>query len=103
VPLAFTHALVGVLARAPSGDRFVPNAFSIAHSRCSVLSDPALLQEIRTHTESDAEADSILRSIERFGDDQSIRYYEMTPRPRRGAYRQAFTLSWSVRAVRNLD
>ena len=78
----------------------MPSSFSITQSRYASFADPDLLQEIRSHTGSDAEASSILRSMERFGGDASISYYEVTPKPRRGASRQALPLAWSVRAVR---
>ena len=75
-------------------------SFTIARSRCSVVSDPALLEEIRGHTESDEEASSILRSLERFGGDPSIRHFEMTPKPSRRTYRDASAVTWSVTAMR---
>ena len=75
-------------------------SFSIAGSRCSVASDPALLQEIRGHTASDEEASSILRSLERFGGDGSIRYFEMTPKQSRRSHGQHPVVAWSVTAVR---
>jgi hypothetical protein len=78
----------------------VSYAFTIARSRCSVLSDPALLEEIRRHTETDGEASSILRSLERFGRDTSIRYFEMTPKQSRRTYGQQHLVAWSVTAVR---
>lgn len=74
--------------------------FTIARSRCSVLSDPALLEEIRRHTETDGEASSILRSLERFGGDGSIRYFEMTPKQGRRNQGQHPVVAWSVTAVR---
>ena len=74
--------------------------FTIARSRCSALSDPALLEEIRRHTETDGEASSILRSLERFGGDGSIRYFEMTPKQSRRSHGQHPVVAWSVTAVR---
>lgn len=76
------------------------HAFTIARSRCSVLSDPALREEIRRHTGTDGEASSILRSLERFGGDSSIRYFEMTPQQSRRTYGQPHLVAWSVTAVR---
>lgn len=73
--------------------------FQIPRSRCALLSDPALRQEIQSHTGNEAETSSILRSIERFGNDLSIRCYELTPTPRRTHHHPA-SASWSVRAVR---
>ena len=72
--------------------------FQISRSRCSVLSDPSLRREIQAHTESEAETSSILRSIGRFGNDLSIRYYELTPVVRRRP--QGASSSWTVRAMR---
>ncbi len=78
----------------------MPTSFSITRSRCSVLSDPSLRQEIHAHTGSDAETSSILRSLDRFGQDISIRYYELTPTPARRTYRPTSAFAWTVRAVR---
>ena len=75
-------------------------SFTIARSRCSVVSDPTLLEEIRGHTESDEEASSILRGLERFGANPSIRHFEMTPKPSRRTYRDASAVTWSVTAMR---
>ena len=74
--------------------------FSITRARCSVLSDPGLREEIRAHTGSDEEVSSILRSLERFGTDLSIHFYEMTPTLSTRTYQRARTVNWSVRAVR---
>lgn len=76
------------------------HAFTIARSRCSVLSDPALVEEIRRHTETDGEVSSILRSLQRFGGDSSIRYFEMTPTESRRNYGRHRLVTWSVTAVR---
>jgi hypothetical protein len=79
----------------------VSHSFTIARSRRSVLSDAALLEEIRRHTETDGEASSILRSLERFGGDGSIRYFEITPKQSRRTYGDRHHLvAWSVTAVR---
>lgn len=75
-------------------------SFSIPGSRCSVLSDPDLQKEIRAHTGNDSETDSILRSLERFGHDGTIRFYEMIPQPLRRAQRWGPNSTWTVRAVR---
>jgi len=79
----------------------VANSFSIARTRCNVLSDPALREEIRGHTGSDEEASSILRTLERFGGDSSVHFYEMTPKPSNRTYLHARAVIWSVRAVRD--
>lgn len=78
----------------------VTDPFSIPRSRCSAVSDPLLRDELLARTGSDEEASSILRSIERFGNDLSIDYYEMTPIPTRRTYHSAKTVGWTVRAVR---
>lgn len=75
-------------------------SFFIPRSRCSDLSRPDLREEIQSHTGSDAQTSSILRSLERFGQDKSIRYYEMTPTAVRRLYRTVPTFAWTVRAVR---
>jgi hypothetical protein len=78
----------------------MPSSFSIRRAPFSNASDPALREEIRAHTASDEEASSILRCIERFGGDSSIRYYEMTPVTTQRTFREARPMAWSVRAVR---
>lgn len=87
-------------AGAHSGDEPVPSAFSIARTRCSALSDANLREEIHAHTGSDTETSSILRSLQRFGGDLSIRYYEMTPTPSRRIHRATSAFAWTVTAVR---
>lgn len=76
-------------------------SFTIARTRAADLADPGLREEIRGHTGSDEETASILRCMERYGFDASIRYYEMTPRPSRRSYHQAPLVTWSVAAVRS--
>lgn len=75
-------------------------SFSIARSRCSVLTDPSLREEIGTHTGSESETSAILRSLGRFGHDASVRYFEMTPKPSRRTYQSTSAFSWTVTAVR---
>ncbi len=78
----------------------MPTNFSIPRSRCAVLSDPILRQEIQARTGSDAETTSILRSLGRFGHDASVRYFEMTPIPSRRMYQATPGFAWTVTAVR---
>ena len=78
----------------------MPNAFSLAHSRCTQVSDPALREEILAHTGSDAATSAILRSIERFAGDASIQRFEMTPKPHGRNHRSPMPVAWSVHAVR---
>ena len=75
-------------------------SFSIAGSRPSSPSATTLRDEIHVHTGSEEETSSILRGIERLGDDPSIRHYEMTPKTVQRTYRGAPPVAWSVRAVR---
>lgn len=74
--------------------------FSIAYSVSAVLSDPDLEELIRAQTGSAGEANSIVRSIRRFGDDTSIMHYDMTPEQGRGTRCDTRAVSWAVRAVR---
>jgi hypothetical protein len=74
--------------------------FSIAGTRFTTISDDGLREEIRAHTGSDAAVSSIMRSIERYGGDPSIRQYEMTPTTNQRTYRGTAAVAWSVRAVR---
>ena len=76
------------------------SSFSIRRSHVSSTPGDILRNEIRVHTASDEEAESILRGIERLGHDPSIAHYEMTRVDKRPSYRGAQRVSWSVRAVR---
>jgi hypothetical protein len=76
------------------------HSFSLNRSHVSVLSGPALREEIQAHTGNEEETSSIIRSLGRFGEDGSIRFYEMTPMPTRRAYHASSASSWTVRAVR---
>ena len=78
----------------------MPSSFSIARTRFSNLSDSTLREEIGYHTGNDAETSSILRSLSRFGEDLSIRYFEVMPTPSRRTRQLTPTFTWSVRAVR---
>ena len=75
-------------------------SFSISRSRCSALSDSTLRAEIHSHTGSDDETSSILRSLQRFGEDPSISYYEVSSTTLRGARHAAPRSAWTVRAMR---
>lgn len=75
--------------------------FTVARSRCSDLTDAGLREEILRHTRSDEETASILRCLERFGFDASVRHFEMTPKPSHRSHRGANQVSWSVTAVRS--
>ncbi len=79
----------------------MPDSFSLTQSRCSELSDPALRHEIRDRTGSDEATLAILRSIDRFGGDDSIRRFEITPTSRGYAGRGRKVVAWHVRAVRS--
>ena len=63
------------------------------------MTDPRLREEINRHTSSEAETSGILRSLERFGGDESIDRYEVTPEGSR-RLRRSTQASWVVRAVR---
>lgn len=78
----------------------MPTPFSIPRDRCAVLTDPVLHDEILAHVGSDDATASILRSLERFGMDGTIRAYEVTPQPSRRTHRQVEGWSWTVHAVR---
>jgi hypothetical protein len=78
----------------------MPSSFSISGTRFTSLSDSALREEVGSYTGNDEETSSILRSLRRFGEDVSIRYYEMTPKPSRHSRQSTSAFTWSVRAVR---
>lgn len=64
--------------------------------------DPqSLMQDVAGQTGCQEAAESILRSLERLGADDSIQHYEMRPTVIRRAYRGASPVIWSVRAVRD--
>lgn len=79
----------------------MPDSFSLTQTRCAQLSDPALRHEIRDHTGSEEATSAILRSIDRFGGDASIRRFEITPTSRGYAGRGKKAVAWHVRAVRS--
>lgn len=76
-------------------------SFTLAPDRCAVLTDPKLRLEIETHTANAAAASGILRSIERFGTDDAILFFEMTPRAGTRTVHTAASTAWTVRAVRS--
>ena len=78
----------------------MPSTFTILRSRCGVLTDATLRDEIQGRTGNDAETSSIIRSIGRFGSDASIQYYEMTPKTGRRTSRANPSFAWTVTAVR---
>ena len=78
----------------------MPNPFTLSRSRCDALSQDELQKEIQAHTGNDSETDSILRSLERFGQDASIRSYEIIPRPRQRTASGGPDSTWTVRALR---
>jgi hypothetical protein len=78
----------------------VAHSFSIAHSVSAVLADPDLEELICVQTGNAREANSIVRSIRRFGVDASITHYDVTPHQGRGTRHDTRAVSWSVRAVR---
>ena len=75
-------------------------SFSISRSRAAGLSDGDLQREIHSYTGSESETDSILRSMGRFGDDETIRSYEMIPRAKRPGQGTVPSSAWTVRALR---
>ena len=74
--------------------------FSLPSDSCLRVSDPALFGEIQTHTANRAATETILRSLGRFGSDQSILRFEMIPQAIRAAGRASPGVAWNVRAVR---
>lgn len=79
----------------------MPETFTISNSRLHAASDVDIRLEINGHTCNERETSSILRSIERFGDDASISRYEIEPRPARSTRKVAAGVSWTVRALRD--
>ena len=78
----------------------MPESFSLYSSACSPIGDPSLKEEIDRHTANEAETSQILRSIERFGGDDSIRRYDISPQKGRRSERFTKAGAWNVRAVR---
>lgn len=74
-------------------------SFSLALSRCAVINDPGLRNEIQARTDNAEATTRILSAIGRFGGDPSILRFEVTPQAHRG-YPSANRVAWSVRAVR---
>jgi hypothetical protein len=81
----------------------VSESFIISRSVYSASSADQLQQEIQAQTGNASATESILRSMERFGQDDSIRRYEINQQVRvRGRHGMAQG-AWTVRAVRELD
>lgn len=75
-------------------------SFSIHPRDFAPNSRATLRDQVAERTSSEFETASILRSIERYGEDSSIRYFEIAQaEPRLGA-RSVRAAAWSVRAVR---
>jgi len=76
------------------------DSFSLSASQCAAAKDASLRTEITEHTGNDIETAGILRSIQRFGGDDSIERFEIS-RSARGRYApKTAASSWIVRAVR---
>ena len=75
-------------------------SFTLSRSRC-VAADPSLREELRTRTGSDQAVSGILRSIDRFGGDDSIVGFEISKRSSGRPQRGAKSVAWGVRAVRS--
>lgn len=79
----------------------MPHEFSLTRSRCAVIEDPSLRQEIRDLTGSDEATYGILSAIGRFGEDPSIDRFEIAPKPRSSRSPHNPSVAWRVRAVRS--
>jgi hypothetical protein len=75
-------------------------SFTIPRADVAGATEAALRAEITNATGSEIETDSILRSLERMGTDESIEFYEMILVTSRRAYGGASTNTWRVRADR---
>ena len=75
-------------------------AFSIHPHDFGTDDAVALRRHVADRTRSEVETESIIRSIERYGIDRSIRYFEVTPAEGRPGVRSIRSTSWNVRAVR---
>lgn len=75
-------------------------SFFIARARYASLTDLALRKELMDRIGSASEADSIVRSMERFGADESIRFFEVIPQASRRTHYRPPGSTWTVRAVR---
>lgn len=76
------------------------SSFTISGYQAGNGADASLRDEIHRHTGNDQETSSIIRSIERFGDDASIGGYEVSPKPHRGTRHPSRVVAWTVRALR---
>lgn len=76
------------------------SSFTISRYQAGNQSNASLRDEIHRHTGNDAETVSILRCIERFGDDTSIGGWEVSPKPHRGTRHPSRAVAWTVRALR---
>jgi uncharacterized protein involved in type VI secretion and phage assembly len=75
-------------------------SFTISHED-EVLHNPSdLMAEVLKETGSQAQAESIVRSLQRIGSDPSILFYEMTLETRVGRLGGVGSSAWRVRADR---
>jgi hypothetical protein len=78
------------------------NSFIITRAEILAADADALKASIVVATGSESGADSILRSIERMGTDDSIEHFEMTEITGSRRYGGAAPAGWRVRADRGL-
>jgi hypothetical protein len=76
-------------------------SFSLSRAEASTSEPAILMAQIMRETGSEAQAESILRSIERIGTDPSIVSYDMTLETRRSRTAGVITGAWRVRAYRS--
>lgn len=85
----------------PSGN-VMKKSFSISRAQATVEDPAALMAMILRETGSEAQAKSILRSMERMGtDDPSVLSYDMTLETRRSRTAGVVSGAWRVRAYRS--
>ena len=73
--------------------------FHLTRALCTPLDNPDLRRELERCTESDAEVESILRSLACFGTDPSIVDFVVSPARSRDG-RRLRAVAWHVRANR---
>jgi len=75
-------------------------SFTLSHEDAAFDSPSALMAEVLRETGSQAQAESIVRSLLRHGSDPSILFFEMTLESRPGRFGGVRASAWRVRADR---
>ena len=100
--VSFLQCHSGVPHRTWTQETYMKEIFTVTRARVASSDRDTLRREILSHTGSDNEVASILRSLENLANDTSITHFEITPEPNpyRNVYPGAAEAIWKVTPVR---